>query len=40
MKEIGKNVEFPIIENIFSEFFNKLKVSDYDRKSESFKLQR
>ena len=37
---MGKNVEFPLIENIFSEFFKKLKVSDYYRKSESFRLQR
>ena len=38
--QVGKNVEFPLIENIFSEFFEKLKVSDYYRKSESFRLQR
>ena len=38
--EKGKNVEFPLIENIFSEFFEKLKVSDFNRKSESFRLQR
>ena len=37
---LGKNVEFPLIENIFSEFFEKLKVSDYCRKSKSFRLQR
>ena len=35
----GKNVEFPHKENIFSEFFKKLKVSDYYRKSESFRFQ-
>ena len=32
----GKNVEFPPVENIFSEFFEKLKVSDFLRKSEKF----
>ena len=36
IKNIGKNVEFPRIENIFSEFFKKLKVSDYKEKSENF----
>ena len=36
----GKNVEFPLIENIFLDFFKKLKVSDIYRKSESFRLQR
>ena len=35
---LGKNVEFPLIENIFSDFFEKLKVSDYYRKSENFRL--
>ena len=34
--KMGKNVEFPLIENIFSEFYEKLKVSDFYRKSESF----
>ena len=37
--KVGKNVEFPLIENIFSEFVKKLKVSDYYRKSEGFRLQ-
>ena len=31
----GKNVEFPLIENMFSEFFEKLKVSEFYRKSEN-----
>ena len=39
-QKIGKNVEFLLIENIFSEFFKKLKVSDCHRKSEIFRLQR
>ena len=30
----GKNVEFPLIENIFSELFEKLKVPDFYRRSE------
>ena len=38
--EFGKNVKSPLKENIFSDFFNKMKVSDYLRKSESFRLQR
>ena len=37
---VGKNVVFPLFKNIFSEFFEKLKVSDYHRKSESFRLRR
>ena len=45
----GKDVEFPLIKNIFSELFEKLKISDYSgnlkvsdykEKSESFRLQR
>ena len=36
----GKNVDLPLIEYIFSEFFKKLKVLDYYRKSETFRLQR
>ena len=40
VKDEGKNVEFPLMENIFSEFLEKLKVSEYYRKSESFRLQR
>ena len=39
-KKKGKNVEFPLIENIFSECFKKLKVSDYYRKSKIFRVQR
>ena len=34
-KNPGKNVEFHLIEYIFSEFFEKLKVSDLYRKSEN-----
>ena len=36
--EVEKNLEFPRVQNIISEFFEKLKVSDYYRKSESIRL--